>query len=73
MVDVYPLALSLLGVDAKQPHNGTWEHVADLLSDSWNYRPSDYDAATTSSPSATLFCLALVALVLHTYRPALLV
>lgn len=30
IVDVYELSLKLLGLSAKNPHNGTWENVAEM-------------------------------------------
>ncbi|KAI6201052.1 Ectonucleotide pyrophosphatase/phosphodiesterase family member 6 [Aphelenchoides besseyi] len=50
VVDVYELALTLLGIPSKQPHNGTWSNVAEMLSEDWDYRPSDPDSANLYMP-----------------------
>jgi predicted AlkP superfamily pyrophosphatase or phosphodiesterase len=40
-VDVYQLALNVLGIEPSHPHNGTWENVEDVLSDGWETRKSE--------------------------------
>lgn len=62
-VDIYQLSLKLLGLPAKNPHNGTWESVAEMLSDNFE-QPEDSDF---SAPNcfASIFILALGVLFPH--------
>ncbi|CAD5221849.1 unnamed protein product [Bursaphelenchus xylophilus] len=62
LVDVYQLALNIIGVEAGHPHNGSWEHVEELLADGWEDRQVEPDGEMGLLPSLTLTLVALISL-----------
>lgn len=65
MVDVYQLMLNILGLRSPHPHNGTWEHVKDMLDDGWqasNPRADDYQDDATRCRYYLSFIVITIAL-----------
>lgn len=59
VVDVYSLALNILGVEPSHPHNGSWERIEGMLSDGWEDRQSDPDSSNFSMPSLFVITLTI--------------
>jgi len=59
-VDIFELSLKLLGINSKNEHNGTWGHVAELLSENWEQPESvDFSVSQIASVSILAFSLLL--------------
>ncbi|KAI6241680.1 Ectonucleotide pyrophosphatase/phosphodiesterase family member 6 [Aphelenchoides fujianensis] len=68
VVDVYQLALNLLGIEVKQEHNGTWSNVVDMLSEGWEDRASSPDAAAVQLPHFFVLASSLLFLMLFMHN-----
>lgn len=51
LVDVYPLMLGVLGLQAPHPNNGSWDNVVDMISDDWENKGSRNPNYNSSSSS----------------------
>uniref|UniRef100_A0A0K0EX79 Choline-specific glycerophosphodiester phosphodiesterase n=1 Tax=Strongyloides venezuelensis TaxID=75913 RepID=A0A0K0EX79_STRVS len=61
LVDVYPLMLGVLGLQAPHQNNGSWSNVIDMISDDWESKTAR-DPNYNSSPSLFVSSLILLPL-----------
>ncbi|CAJ0571437.1 unnamed protein product, partial [Mesorhabditis spiculigera] len=47
MVDVYQVALNILGIEPPHPHNGTWSQIETMLAEGWDERPNSENAISS--------------------------
>jgi hypothetical protein len=53
------MALKLLGIGTKNPTNGTWENVAEMMSNEWE-EPEDTDFSNTCFASMSILVFSLM-------------
>ncbi|CAJ0938262.1 unnamed protein product, partial [Mesorhabditis belari] len=54
MVDVYQVALNILGIEPPHAHNGTWSQVESMLTEGWEERPNSENLNSSTPTSAHL-------------------